>query len=120
LVPRAKTFSPASGRHLWSLAYLFPVGSRHKLRGLLSRQIREAIADWVGIDMTPYQFRHFAARLMLQHSLGAFAAVAQLLGHKNAQTAVAYYAAIDTLSAGRHFDAILEAEYSKGRSRWRS
>jgi integrase len=100
--------------------YLFPVGSKCKRPALLSRQIREAIADWVGIDMTAHQFRHFAGRLMLQHSPGAFAAVAQLLGHKDTQTAVAYYTGIDTLSAGRHFDAILEAEYSKTRSRSRS
>ena len=100
--------------------YLFPVGSRHKRSALLSRQIRETIADWVGIDMTPHQFRHFAGRLMLQHSPGAFAAVAQLLGHKDPSTAIAYYTGIDTLSAGRHFDAILEAEYNKGRSRRRA
>jgi integrase len=100
--------------------YLFPAGSKHKRPALLSRQIREAIADWVGIDMTPHQFRHFAGRLMLQHSPGAFAAVAQLLGHRDPDTATAYYSGIDTLSAGRHFDAILEAEYSKQRSRRRS
>jgi integrase len=100
--------------------YLFPVRAKCKRPALLSRQIREAIADWVGIDMTAHQFRHAAARLMLQHSPGAFAAVAQLLGHRDTQTAVAYYTGIDTLSAGRHFDAILEAEYSKPRSRRRS
>lgn len=99
--------------------YLFPVGSRRKHPAALSQQIRGVIADWVGIDMTPHQFRHFAGRLMLQHSPGAFAAVAQLLGHKDATTAIAYYSGIDTLSAGRHFDAILEAEHSKGRSRRR-
>jgi len=100
--------------------YLFPVGVKCKRPALLSRQIRGAIADWVGIDMTPHQFRHFAGRLMLQHSPGAFAAVAQLLGHKDPQTAIAYYTGIDTLSAGRHFDTILEAEYRKRRSRRRS
>jgi integrase len=70
--------------------------------------------------MSAHQFRHFAGRLMLQHSPGAFAAVAQLLGHKDDQTARAYYTGIDTLSAGRHFDAILEAEYPKTGSRRRS
>jgi integrase len=100
--------------------YLFPIGSNHKRPAFRSQQIREAIAHWVGIDMTPHQFRHFAGRLMLQHSPGAFAAVAQLFGHRDPDTVTAYYSGIDILSAGRHFDAILEAEYSKQRSRRRS
>ena len=47
---------------------------------------------------------------MQQHSPGAFAAIAQLLGHKDVRITIAYYAELDTLSAGRHFDAFLEAE----------
>jgi integrase len=87
----------------------------------LSQQIRGVLADWVGIDMTPHQFRHFAGRVMQQHSPGAFAAIAQLLGHKDVRTTIAYYAELDTLSAGRQFDAFLEAERSKARLRgWRS
>ena len=100
--------------------YLFPVGSKHKQPHALSQQIRWVLADWVGIEMTSHQFRHFAARLMLQHSPGAFATVAQLLGHKNVETAIAYYSGIDTLSAGRHFDAILEAEYNGNRPKGQS
>src|SRR5215469_11893804 len=99
--------------------YLFPVGSTHKDPHVLSQQIRKALADWVGIDMTPHQFRHFAARLMQQHSPGAFGAIAQLLGHRDPKTAMAYYAELDTLSAGRQFDQLLEAERSKARLRGR-
>jgi integrase len=69
--------------------------------------------------MTPHQFRHFAGRLMLQHSPGAFAAAAQLLGHKDDNTTRSSYSGIDTLSAGRQFDAFLEAERTKARSRGR-
>jgi integrase len=65
--------------------------------------------------MTPHQFRHFAGRAMQQHSPGAFAAIAQLLGHKDVRTTIAYYAELDTLSAGRQFDAFLEAERNKAR-----
>jgi integrase len=99
--------------------YLFPVGSGHNDQAALSQQIRAAIADWVGIDMTPHQFRHFAGRVMQQHSPGAFAAIAQLLGHKDVRTTIAYYAEHDTLSAGRQFDVFVEAELSKARSRGR-
>jgi integrase len=97
--------------------YLFPVGSRHKDPHALSQQIRGALADWVGIHMTPHQFRYFAGRLMQQHSPGAYGAIAQLLGHKDIRTAICYYSELDTLSAGRHFDEILEAERSNLRIR---
>jgi integrase len=99
--------------------YLFPVASTHQGSHGLSQQIRGALADWVGIDMTPHQFRHFAGRVMQQHSPGAFAAIAQLLGHKDVRTTIAYYAELDTLSAGRQFDAFLEAERGKARLRGR-
>ena len=45
--------------------------------------------------------------------------IAQLLGHKDVRTTIAYYAELDTLSAGRQFDAFLEAERSKARLRGR-
>lgn len=99
--------------------YLFPVGSTHKGPHGLSLQIRRTLADWVGIDMTPHQFRRFAGRVMQQHSPGAFAAIAQLLGHKDVRTTIAYYAELDTLSAGRHFDEFLEAERDRARKRGR-
>ena len=97
--------------------YLFPSGSNPCNQAKLSQQIRGVLADWVGIDMTPHQFRHFAGRVLQQHSPGAYAAIAQLLGHKDVRTTIAYYAGLDTLSAGRQFDVFLEAELSKARSR---
>jgi integrase len=96
--------------------YLFPGRSKSKQPHELSQQIRRTIADWVGIDMTAHQFRHFAGLVMQQHSPGAFAALAQLLGHKRIQTAANFYARLDTLSAGRHFDAILQEERSQALS----
>jgi integrase len=93
--------------------YLFPVDSTHKTPNYFSRQIRDVIADWVGIDMTPHQFRHLAMDLGKRHSPGSFVALAQLLGHKRIDTVLRYYAKLDTLSAGREFDAIVEAELAK-------
>ena len=99
--------------------YLFPVEARHKNPHGMSQQIRVAIANWVGIDMTPHQFRHFAARIIKQRSRGdsrgADGAIADLLGHKSLETARAFYSEIDTLSAGRLFDEFLEAELKKAR-----
>jgi hypothetical protein len=42
-----------------------------------------------------------------------------ILGHKDVRTTISYYAELDTLSAGRQFDAFLEAERSKARLRGR-
>ena len=95
--------------------YLFPVGSTHKTPKYLSREIRQVIAEWVGIDMSAHQFRHLAGLLMQRKTPGSVAAFAQLLGHKSIATATRYYAELDTLSAGHEFDAIVEAELAKGR-----
>jgi integrase len=95
--------------------YLFPVGSTHKFPASLSQQIRRIIADWVGIDMTPHQFRHLAGMLMQKHSPGSLAALAQLLGHKRIETVLANYAQLNTLFAGRQFDAIIETELAQAR-----
>ena len=95
--------------------YLFPVGSHHKDPKSFSREIRQVIGEWVGIDMSAHQFRHLAGLLMQRKSPGSLAAFAQLLGHKSINTARRYYAELDTLSAGREFDAIVEAELAKGR-----
>jgi integrase len=56
---------------------------------------------------------------MQQHSSGAFAPIAQLLGHKDVNTAITYYTELDTLSVGRQFDEFLEAERSRVRLRGR-
>lgn len=95
--------------------YLFPVGSTHKTPKYLSREIRQVIGEWVGIDMSAHQFRHLAGLLTQRKTPGSFAMLADLLGDKSIATVRRYYAELDTLSAGREFDAIVEAELAKGR-----
>ena len=94
--------------------FLFVVrGGGPKSQTTLFQQITQAIQTHVGVRMTPHQFRHFAAKLMLEHSPGAFSATSQLLGHRNHKTTVKFYSGIDTLTAGRHFDGILAAERAR-------
>jgi hypothetical protein len=50
--------------------YLFPFGASHKGAPGFSHQIRGVIADWVGIDMSPHQFRHLAGLLMQKNNPG--------------------------------------------------
>ena len=88
-------------------------GGSQKSQTTLSQQLTKVIAQHVGIHMTPHQFRHFDAKLMLEHNPGAYAAVGHFLGHRNPKTTVSFYTGIDTMTAGRHFDAILTAERSR-------
>jgi integrase len=93
--------------------YLFPVGSHHKDPKAFSREIRQVIAEWVGVDMSAHQFRHLAGLLMQKNSPGSVAMLADLLGDKRIDTVRRHYAELDTLSAGREFDAIVEAKLAK-------
>lgn len=59
--------------------------------------------------MTPHQFRHLAAKIILDANPGAYELVRQMLGHKNTKTTVNNYAGIDTKRAGRaHADLLLK------------
>ncbi len=66
-----------------------------------------AVKRYVGVHMTPHQFRHLAAKLMLDANPGAYLLVQHLLGHKNFKTTVAFYAESQARNAGRVFDEVL-------------
>lgn len=86
--------------------YLFPAGSHHRSTVVMSQAIRHCIADWVGIQMTPQQFRHLAGLLMYDD----LEALAQLLGDKSTRTVRNHYSELNTLEIGRRFDAIIQSE----------
>jgi integrase len=92
--------------------YLFPARSHHKSAIVLSQAIKRCIADWVGIHMTPHQFRHLAGLLMYDD----LEALAQLLGDKGTRTVRNHYSELNTLEIGRRFDAIIQSELN-GRPR---
>jgi integrase len=100
--------APGASRQLFIVA-----GGAPKSQTTLAQQIKGAILEHVGVAMTPHQFRHFAAKLMLEHSPGAHGATSHLLGHRNLKTTVAFYSGLDSLSAGRQFDAILQREQAR-------
>jgi integrase len=62
-----------------------------------------------GIVLSPHQFRHLSAKVVLDDQPGAFESVRQLLGHKRHQTTVNAYAGIDSRRAGRHHQRLIEA-----------
>ena len=61
-----------------------------------------------GIVMTPHQFRHLSAKVLLDAEPGSFETARQLLGHKNLKTTVAAYAGIDSRRAAHHHQRLVE------------
>jgi integrase len=73
-----------------------------------------------GIVLSPHQFRHLSAKVLLDAQPGSFESVRQLLGHKNGQTTVNAYAGIDSRRAARHHQNLIDkavAEASQPRPR---
>ena len=60
-----------------------------------------------GITLTPHQFRHLAAKIMLDANPGNFKGVKQVLGHKNLKTTLTY-AGMDSRRADRHHQVLIE------------
>lgn len=77
--------------------------------GALRDGITKAIQRELGVAMTPHQFRHLAAAIMLDARPGAIGLVRDLLGHRNIKTTVSFYAGMRTRQAGLEYDRILAA-----------
>ena len=60
-----------------------------------------------GITLTPHQFRHLAARVILDAMPGNYEGVKQALGHTSLKTTM-IYAGINSRRAGRHHHALIE------------
>ena len=91
--------------------YLFP-GRKggHKGQTTLTGQIKSIIFKRTGLTLTAHQFRHLAAKFLLDAEPGNYAAAGQLLGHRNAKTTISMYTGMRTMAAGRHHDRLLGLE----------
>ena len=70
--------------------------------------IKTYLARRGGIFLTPHQFRHLSAKVLLDAEPGSFETVRQLLGHKNLKTTANFYAGIDSRRAARHHQRLIE------------
>src|SRR5262249_32673991 len=87
---------------------LFPGnGESCKDPGTFGLQITERLQKRLGVHLTPHQFRHCAAALLLEHHPGNFELVKQVLGHKSLATTMAFYVGLETIGATRFFAAIV-------------
>ena len=82
-------------------------GSR-KHQSTLAHLISRHLKKREGIFLSPHQFRHVSAKVMLNHSPGNFEGVRQLLGHSSVDTTSAFYAGIDSRRAARHHQRLID------------
>lgn len=82
-------------------------GGKSRSQAAVAHGIVKTVLKYVGVKSTPHQFRHLAAKLILDRDPRAYELVRQLMGHKNIETTIKFYAGINTLRAGRaHFELI--------------
>jgi len=96
--------------------YLFPGRKMNPKDGTrLRRQISKALWDEAGIQLTPHQFRHAAAKILLDAKPGHYEVVRKILGHKNLTTTYSHYAGAETQAALDLYDDVI-MEHRKGTS----
>lgn len=61
-----------------------------------------------GIVLTPHQFRHLSAKVVLDAGPGEFETVRHFLGHKSLKTTVGAYAGLDSRRAARRHQYLVE------------
>ena len=80
--------------------FLFPGrNGKAKDQTALRSQIEKALWDEGAIRLTPHQFRHAAAKIMLDARPGHYEVVRKLLGHKSMVTTYSHYAGAETQAA---------------------
>jgi integrase len=72
--------------------------------GLIMNYLRRR----AGIVLTPHQFRHLSAKVILDAHPGGFETAKQVLGHKSIKTTVCAYAGIDSRRAARRHQYLVE------------
>lgn len=70
--------------------------------------VRTYLRKRAGLQLSGHQFRHAAAKRILDAEPGNFETVRQLLGHASLQTTVAAYAGISSQRAARHHQRLVE------------
>lgn len=75
--------------------------------------IERTVLRQLGLKLTPHQFRHLAAKIILDANPSAYELPQQLLGHRNRSTTMNFYGGINTRRAGRaHADLVMKLKES--------
>ena len=88
--------------------YLFPGrNGKPKDRTCLRNQIENTLWNEAGIRLTPHQFRHAAAKILLDAKPGHYEVVRKVLGHKSLTTTYSHYAGAETQAAISLYDDVI-------------
>ena len=87
--------------------YLFPGRKGPKDQSALRNQVTNTLFKHTGIRLTPHQFRHVAAKLLLDARPGHYEVVRKLLGHKNLSTVYESYSGTETQAAINLYDDVI-------------
>ena len=107
---RVKRYIDGSRRHLTSTAnpFLFPGrNGKPKDSSALRNQIESTLWNEAGIRLTPHQFRHAAAKILLDAKPGHYEVVRKVLGHKSLSTTYSHYAGAETQAAISLYDDVI-------------
>jgi len=94
-----------------------------KSEAMVALLIKTYLWKRAGIKLTTHQFRHLAAKTILDDQSGEYETVRQLLGHKNLKTTTGFYTGMRTRRAGLHHQRLIEEKiaqrqlYRRGRKR---
>ena len=88
--------------------HLFP-GKKGKPKddSTIRRQLKAYCFKHAGISVTPHQFRHIAAYLLLRQKPGHYEVVRKLLAHKSLATTYEHYAGAETTAAIELYDDVI-------------
>lgn len=78
-------------------------GQGPKSTKTLSDQISDRLWKELGLEVTPHQFRHAAAYIILKADPGNYELVRRVLGHRSITTTHNFYIGLETLEATRLF-----------------
>jgi integrase/molybdopterin biosynthesis enzyme MoaB len=85
-----------------------------RTQAAITLAIEKTVLWELGVKLTPHQFRHLAAKIILDENPGAYELVRQLLGHKNSKTTTNFYAGVDTRRAGcAHAELVMKLRESQ-------
>jgi integrase len=96
--------------------HLFPSGAGHMSTNGFSTMLSAMVLRRTGLEMNVHLFRHLAAKVVLEHTPGAYGIVQDILGHRDPMTTRNFYAGSETVAATRHYDGVIRAERERLRA----
>jgi integrase len=96
------------------------VDGTRKNQAALSVLIMAYLRRRAGRVLTPHQFRHLSAKVVLETRPGEFEVIKQFLGHTSIKTTVSAYAGIDTRRAARRHQHLVEQALAVQMPAWQS